>query len=51
MDNKFIKFWKNFGPYILFGTGIIQFLVVDNLAVGSIFMILGLMLMIEKDRE
>jgi len=49
MENKFLKFWKKFGPYLLFGTGITQFAIFDNLAVGSLFIILGIMLMTDND--
>ena len=49
MDNKFIRFWKKYGPYILFGTGITQFVILQNWAVGSLFIILGLMLKKEND--
>jgi hypothetical protein len=49
MENKFMKFWKKFGPYFLFGTGITQFAMFGNLAVGSLFVILGLMLMNDND--
>ena len=49
MKNKFMKFWKKFGPYILIGTGISQFIVFENWAVGSLFIALGLMLMTDND--
>jgi hypothetical protein len=49
MDNKFMKFWKKFGPYILFGTGIAQFIVLENWVIGSIFMGLGAMLITDND--
>jgi hypothetical protein len=26
MDDKFMKFWKKYGPFILFGTGITLFI-------------------------
>ena len=49
MDDKFMKFWKKYGPYILFGTGITQFIILENWAIGSIFILLGLMLKKEND--
>jgi hypothetical protein len=49
MENKFMKFWKKFGPYILISTGISQFIVLENWAVGSLFMGLGFMLMANND--
>lgn len=49
MENKFIKFWKKFGPYVLVGIGITQFILLENWAVGSLFMGLGFMLMIDND--
>ena len=49
MENKFIKFWKKFGPYILIGTGITQFIIFENWGVGSLFMALGFMLIAEND--
>jgi hypothetical protein len=49
MSNKFTKLWKKFGPYILFGTGISQFIVFENWTIGSIFIILGFALMSDND--
>jgi hypothetical protein len=49
MDDKFMNFWKKYGPYILIGTGIVQFVVSQSWAVGSLFIILGLMLNKEND--
>jgi len=49
VKNKFTKLWRKFGPYILIGTGISQFIVFENWAVGSIFMILGFSLMTDND--
>lgn len=49
MENKFIKFWKKFGPYFLIGTGITQFIMFEEWAVGSLFMGLGFMLIAEND--
>ena len=49
MENKFIKFWKKFGPYLLIGTGISQFIVFENWVVGSLFITLGFMLMADND--
>jgi hypothetical protein len=49
MENKFLKFWKKFGPYILIGTGISQFIVFENWVVGSLFMTLGFILMNDND--
>ena len=48
-DNKFIKFWRKFGPFFLFGTAITQVIMFNNLAVGSLFFILGTMLMTDND--
>ena len=49
MENKFMKFWKKFGPYLLIGTGISQFIVFENWVVGSLFITLGFMLMADND--
>ena len=49
MENKFMKFWKKYGPFFLFGTGITQFIIFENWAVGSLFIGLGLMLMTDND--
>jgi hypothetical protein len=51
MDDKFMKFWKKYGPFILFGTGITQFIIFENWAVGSIFILLGIMLNKENDYQ
>lgn len=48
-DNKFMKFWKKYGPYFLFGTGVAQFIAYKDYSVGTLFMILGLMLMTDHD--
>jgi hypothetical protein len=49
MENKFIKFWKKYGPYFLIGTGITQFIMFENWGVGSLFMCLGFMLITDND--
>jgi len=49
MQNKFIKFWKKFGPYLLVGTGIAQFIMFEDWAVGALFMGLGFMLITDND--
>ena len=49
MENKFMKFWRKYGPYILFGTGITQFVILENWVVGSLFIIMGVMLMNDND--
>jgi len=48
MENKFIKFWKKYGPFFLVGTGISQF-ILGNWAIGSLFMGLGFMLITDND--
>jgi hypothetical protein len=48
-SDKFIKFWRKYGPYFLFGTGFIQSILLGNWAVGSLFIILGIMLITEND--
>ena len=49
MENKFLKFWKKFGPYFLVGTGLIQFIMFGNWLLGSLFFLLGLLLTKEND--
>jgi hypothetical protein len=44
-----MKFWRKYGPYILFGTGITQFVILENWVVGSLFIIMGVMLMNDND--
>jgi hypothetical protein len=44
-----MKFWKKFGPYILIGTGISQFIVFENWVVGYLFITLGFILMADND--
>jgi len=49
MDNKFTKFWKNYGPMFLFISALTQFLFTKNIPVGMLFMVLGIILMLDND--
>ena len=49
MDNKFIKFWRKYGPIFLFFTALTQFLFTRNIPVGMIFIVLGIILMLDND--
>jgi hypothetical protein len=49
MDNKFIKFWKKYGPYFLIGSGIALLVTSENWGAGCLFFTLGLILMTEND--
>lgn len=49
MENKFMKFWKRFGPYFLIGSGVTLFITSENWAVGSLFIVLGFILMTDND--
>jgi len=49
MENKFMKFWKRFGPYFLIGSGIAIFLTSESWGAGSLFVTLGIILKVEND--
>lgn len=47
--DKFLIFWRRYGPYFLFGTALGQILLFGNLATGLLFIILGFMLITDND--
>jgi len=49
MENKFMKFWKRFGPYFLIGSGIGLFITSESWTAGSLFVTLGIILKVEND--
>jgi hypothetical protein len=49
MENKFIKFWKKYGPYFLIGSGIAITITSESWGTGGLLFTLGLILMTEND--
>jgi len=49
MENKFIKFWKRYGPFFLIFSGIMMFISTKNIPSGILFIVLGLILMLDND--
>jgi len=49
METKFTKFWKKYGPYLLFTTAIMQVVMFNDWSVGCLYFILGLSLLTDND--
>lgn len=47
--DKFLIFWRRYGPYFLFGTAFSQILLFENFVMASLFIILGFMLITDND--
>ena len=49
MDNKFTNFWKRYGPFFLIFSGITTIISTKNVPTGILFIVLGIILMLEND--
>jgi hypothetical protein len=50
MDDNFIRFWKKYGPFFLILSGISLSVATKNIPSGILFIVLGIILMLDDDK-